>query len=87
MEKVARLARLQLSPEEASRIEKDLNQVLKEFKILDKAKTSNVQPSYQPIPLKNITRKDLVEDSLSRKQAMSNTKNKKKGYFTGPGVV
>lgn len=87
VKKVAELARITLSPQELKRMEKDFNEILKAFAILEKVKTDKVKPSFQPIEIKNVTRKDVVEASLSRKQALANTKNKEKGYFKGPRVI
>ena len=46
-----------------------------------------VEPSFQPVELKNMTREDKVEDSLKQEEALANTKNKKDGYFKGPRAV
>ena len=45
--KVARIARLYLSDKEARKLSKDLNDVLRAFKTLDKANTRSVEPSFQ----------------------------------------
>ncbi|MBL7206711.1 MAG: Asp-tRNA(Asn)/Glu-tRNA(Gln) amidotransferase subunit GatC [Candidatus Aenigmarchaeota archaeon] len=88
MEKVAKLARLNLTESEMKKFSKDLEEILKAFKSLDKVKTDSVKPTIQPIEMENITRDDKIEDSLSQEEALSNVKlNKEKGYFKGPRVV
>ena len=57
------------------------------FKILEKAPVKSVKPSFQTIEIRNVTRKDVVEESLPREKALVNTKNKEKGFFKGPRVV
>jgi len=87
VERVAEIARISLTSQETKRMEKDLNEILKAFRVLERASTKGIKPSFQPIEIKNATRKDEVEDSLPRKKAMANTKNKEKGFFKGPRVV
>ena len=85
VQKVAEVARLNLSEKELEQFQKDLNEILQAFSILEKA--PQAKPSFQPIEIKNATRKDEVEDSLPREKALANTKNKEDGYFKGPKVV
>jgi len=82
--KVARTARLNLTDSEAEKMSKDLLEILNYFRSLSKAKTAGVRPSFQPIEIKNATRKDQVKPSLPRNKALANTKNKKDSYFVGP---
>lgn len=87
VKRVARIARLNLSEKETEKFSKDLESILGAFKDLDKVPTKGVKPSFQPIETKNVLRKDLVEPSLKQEQALSNTKNKDKGFFKGPKVA
>ncbi len=84
---VAYLAKINISASEAKKMEKDLNEILNSFKILDKLDVKKVEPSFQPLPVKDVFREDKIEDSLSQEKALSNTKHKDKGYFKGPRVV
>ena len=85
--KIARIARLYLSENETKKFSKDLNDVLAAFKDLDKAKTKNVEPSFQPLLVKDIFRQDVVEPSISNEEALRNTRHKEKGFFKGPRAV
>ena len=85
--KVAQIARINLTEEEAKKFAKDLQNVLEAFETLKSVDTKGVKPSFQPIEIKNVMRKDEVEKSLTQKQALSNTKNKESGYFKGPKAV
>ncbi|VVB60136.1 Aspartyl/glutamyl-tRNA(Asn/Gln) amidotransferase subunit C [uncultured archaeon] len=87
VEKVAKVARLQLSEAEKKKFEKDMKEILSAFSTLDKAKTDGVEPAFQPIETKNALREDLVEPCLSQEDALSNTKHKENGFFKGPRVV
>lgn len=82
---VASLARLNLSASEVRKFQKDLTEILAAFKTLDEAPTA--EPSFQPIPMENVMREDIVEEPLPRDVAMRNTKHKEKGFFKGPKAV
>ena len=85
--KVAKIARLDLSEKEVYKFSKDFKDILGYFSQLDKVSTIKVEPTFQPLPIKDVLRNDRVERCLSRKEALSNTKNKEGGYFKGPRSV
>lgn len=87
IEKVAAIARLELTEEEKESFAKDLESILKAFSTLDKAKVKDTKPTFQPIEVKNVVREDKIEPSLSQEEALSNSPNKDKGFFKGPKVV
>ena len=58
---VAKLARLGLSQEELNKTGKELSSILDYFKLLDELDTSQIPPTFYPVPLKNIMREDKVE--------------------------
>ena len=83
----ADLAKLNLTDSEINEFLPQLKEILIYFEAISKLNTDNINPSFQPIELKNITRDDQPEKCLTQKQALSNTKNKKDGYFKGPRAV
>ena len=85
VERVAKIARIELSEREKKQLEKDLNDILAAFKVLDDAPTA--EPSFQPIKLGNVMREDEVEKCLTNEEALRNTKHKEKGFFKGPKAV
>jgi len=87
VEKVAQAARLQLTEDEIGEFVPQLKEVLETFSKIDKVDIKGTKPSFQPIPLKNVTREDRSEKCLTQEQALSQTKHKKDGYFMGPKVV
>ena len=87
VEKIAKVARLSLTDAEKAKFEKDINDILKAFSSLDRAKTDGVEPAFQPIETKNALRDDVVEECLSQEEALSNTEHKEDGFFKGPRVV
>jgi aspartyl-tRNA(Asn)/glutamyl-tRNA(Gln) amidotransferase subunit C len=87
IKRVARIARLKLSDQEVRKFSKDMESMLEAFQDLERVPTHGVKPSFQPIETKNVLRKDRVEPSLTQEQALSNSKNKEKGFFKGPKVA
>ena len=85
VEKVAKIARLNLTTDEKERFRKDLNDILAAFKILDEAKADE-KPSFQPYDIKDVLRDDKEDEPLGQK-ALDNTKHKEKGFIKGPRVV
>ena len=85
--KVAANARLNLSEKEINEFLPQLKEILKAFGKLDEIDVKDEKPSFQPLSIENVARKDLVEKCLSQEEALKNTKNKKDGYFMGPKVT
>jgi len=87
IERVLKTAKLSLTESEKKEYSKDMKNILDAFASLDEANVEGVEPAFQPIEVKDRTRKDVVESSLSQKDALANTKNKKDGYFVGPKAI
>jgi aspartyl-tRNA(Asn)/glutamyl-tRNA(Gln) amidotransferase subunit C len=84
IDKLARIARLDLTKEERDKFAKELDSILKAFDIIAKAPTKGVQPATHPVPLKPVGRKDVVAESMSRDEALKNTELKEEGFVKGP---
>ena len=85
--KVAKNARLELTDEEIKEFLPQLKEVLNSFSELEALDTEGVEPSYQPIKIKNRLREDIPKESRSQKDILKNTKHKKEGYFKGPKII
>jgi aspartyl-tRNA(Asn)/glutamyl-tRNA(Gln) amidotransferase subunit C len=85
--KVAKIARLDLSGEEIESFTKELDEIEKAFLLIKEIDTSDTQPSFHAIPIKNKFREDKLEDSFSQETALGNAEQKENGYFKGPKVV
>lgn len=83
---VARSARLNLTQTEAKKYQKELNDILLAFDDLRKIKT-NERPTFHPLDVKDVFRKDEPEKCLPHDTALANTKHKEKGFFKGPRAV
>ena len=87
IEAVAKNARLDLTDSEKEQFEKELKEVLEAFSKLDEVNTDGIQPSMQPVPMKNRTREDEPVPCVTQEEALSLTEHKKDGYFKGPKVI
>lgn len=84
---VAKLARLKLTEEEINRFSKELAEIEKAFSKIKEVDTDKIEPTFQPIEMKNVMREDSPEKSLSQEEALANAGHKEKGFFKGPKVV
>ena len=87
IERVAQNARLNLTKKEIDKFLPELKEVLDFFSKIDELKVDKEEPSFQPLEMKNVLREDKVTKCLTQEEALSNTKNKKDGYFKGPRVL
>lgn len=87
IERVAQNARLNLTKREVEKFLPELKEVLEFFSKLDELNVDKEEPSFQPLEVKNVLREDKVTKCLTQEEALSNTKNKKDGYFKGPKVL
>ena len=87
IKRVAENSRLNLTEYEISEFLPQLKEVLENFELIQKAPTKDLEPSFQPLEIKNITREDKIEKTLSQEDALRNTKHKQNGYFKGPRAI
>ena len=84
---VATNARLTLTDDEVKAFAKQLQEILDTFSKLAEVDTKNTQPSFHPIPVKNVSRADVPGKCLDRDEALALTPHQKNGYFRGPNVL
>jgi aspartyl-tRNA(Asn)/glutamyl-tRNA(Gln) amidotransferase subunit C len=84
---VARLARINLTEEEASAFQKQLDDVLKYVEKLRQADVSHVEAAAHALPIFNVFREDVSRDWFTAEQALSNAPRKANGLFIVPKVV
>lgn len=84
---VAKLAKLSLTEEEKSKLEKQLEETVEYVKGLDEVDTNGVDPTSQVTGLENVTRNDEVKSSLTQDQALSNSKSTHSGFFKVKGIL
>ena len=85
---VARLARINLSEEEANAFQGQLGDVLNYVEKLRQADVSRVEEAAaQALPIFNVFREDAPRDWFTVEQALSNAPRKANGLFIVPKVV
>lgn len=87
IEKVAKLALLDLTEEDKEKFSKQLGDILSYFKKLNDLDTNNVEPTTHAIDLKNVYREDVAKSSLSNEDALKNAEHKEDGYFKAPRIL
>jgi len=84
---VARLARLELTPDELDRATHQLSDMLGHFDDIDALDLSDVEPMNQPVPLVNVLRDDEVQPTLDRDEVMAAAPRHEDGRFWVPPVL
>lgn len=84
--KVAELARLKLSEEEAERFTSQLNDILEFANKLNELDTDYVEPTSHVLPMINVMREDEVRPSLDREKVLKNAPEHQDGMFRVPAV-
>lgn len=84
---VAEVARLKLTEQEIDEFLPQLESVLSAFSKLDEVDVAGVEPSYQPVEIRNALREDEPTECLSQKEALKNSPATEDGYFKGPRAV
>lgn len=85
--KVARLARLDLDPDEIDRATHQLDDMLDHFADIDALDLSDVEPLNQPYPLVNILRDDVERPCLDRDEVMAAAPKSEDGRFWVPPIL
>jgi aspartyl-tRNA(Asn)/glutamyl-tRNA(Gln) amidotransferase subunit C len=87
VERVALLARLQLTPEEVAAMTAELARVVEYVDQLAQVDTTGVEPMAHAIEVSNVVRDDMVTPSLERGDALLNAPNKNEIGFLVPPVL
>jgi aspartyl-tRNA(Asn)/glutamyl-tRNA(Gln) amidotransferase subunit C len=69
--KVAKLARLELTAQEADRFARQLGDMLSHFADIDALVLDDVRPMSQPYALRNVLRDDTVDPGLDRDEVLA----------------
>ena len=85
--KLEKLAKLNLTDLERTEMKGDLEKMLKMVDKLAEVDTSGVEPLVYMHEEKNVLRKDLIDNVLSREEGLKNAPNRVKSYFAVPKVI
>jgi len=84
---VARLARINLTEDEAKTFQKQLDDVLKYVEKLRRLDVTGIEASATAVPVFNVFRDDASSDWFTAEQALSNAPRQANGLFIVPKVV
>jgi aspartyl-tRNA(Asn)/glutamyl-tRNA(Gln) amidotransferase subunit C len=85
--RIARLARIKVTDEEARALEKELSGILDWVKQLDEVDVGNVEPMTRVIPMTLKKREDKVTDGEIPEQVLANAPQREGDFFVVPKVV
>jgi aspartyl-tRNA(Asn)/glutamyl-tRNA(Gln) amidotransferase subunit C len=85
--KVARLARLDLTPQEIERTTAELDGMLEHFADIDALQLDDVTPMTQPYPLENVFREDVIVAGLDRDEVLAAAPAAEHGRFRVPPII
>jgi aspartyl-tRNA(Asn)/glutamyl-tRNA(Gln) amidotransferase subunit C len=87
IEKVALLARLQLTEAELGTMTSELAQIVGYVDQLAEVATEGVEPMAHAVPVTNVFRDDVVADSLPREAALANAPHRDDRGYLVPAVL
>ncbi len=87
IEKVAKLARLELSEEERETFGNQLEQILTYMEQLNRLDTTGVEPTSHAIPIWNVFREDEVKLSFPEKEVLAIAPAEEEGHFKVPRII
>jgi aspartyl-tRNA(Asn)/glutamyl-tRNA(Gln) amidotransferase subunit C len=87
IEKVALLARLQLTGHELSKMTSELAQIVSYVDQLGEVDTDGIEPMAHAIEIANVFRDDAVAESLPREEALANAPHRDERAYLVPAVL
>lgn len=87
VEHVSTLARLALSDDEISRLQKEMGRILEHADRLQAVDTDDIQGTSHVIPMTNVYREDEVGQSLTPEEVVANAPDAAEEFFKVPRIV
>lgn len=84
---VARLARLELSPQEITTLRGELSALLDHVDKVRRLDTSDVEPTAHPLPLSNVLRPDEIRPGLERAEVLAEAPAIEDNRFLVPPIL
>lgn len=86
--RIAALAKIAVTSEEAEKLAKELGDILEYVRQLESVDTTGLEPTYQVTGLTNITRQDeLINYGTTREDLLKNAPRKQGGQIEVPKVL
>ena len=87
VEKVAKLARLDVSPAEKEAFARQLSQILTHVETLKQFETKGIEPTATVLGQVNVFRADVVRPSLPVEKALANAPEREADGFSVPKII
>ncbi|MEM9538994.1 MAG: Asp-tRNA(Asn)/Glu-tRNA(Gln) amidotransferase subunit GatC [Cyanobacteria bacterium P01_E01_bin.42] len=87
VQKVAHLARLELTEAEEESFTRQLSSILEYFEQLSELDTNNIEPTTRAIKTSNITRPDTLNPSLEQEEMLSAAPDRSDRFFQVPQIL
>jgi aspartyl-tRNA(Asn)/glutamyl-tRNA(Gln) amidotransferase subunit C len=87
VEYVARLARLQLGPDEVEAYTGQIDKILEYMESLNSLNTDSVEPTSHPVPVACIMRDDAVKPSFEAEESVANAPARIDTFFKVPPII
>ena len=84
---IAKLAKLELTEEEAQQFSLQLSKALNYFEQISGVETRGVEPMITPSEIESIWREDVAHKDISTEELVQNAPHKTGNLFTVPPVV
>ncbi|MDO5088338.1 MAG: Asp-tRNA(Asn)/Glu-tRNA(Gln) amidotransferase subunit GatC [Leptotrichiaceae bacterium] len=85
--KIAKLSKLEFEENEIEKFRTDLNKILEHMEELNNVDTSNVEPLFNVLDLKDRLREDKVKESRIKKELLENAPEKDGDFIIVPKIV
>lgn len=85
--RIARLARIKITDQEAAGLESELSAILDWVEQLDEVDTHGVEPMTRVVPISLKQREDIVKDGEKADEIVANAPMREDGFFVVPKVV
>lgn len=87
LQHIAKLSRLEIKPKKEESLATQLSETASYIDVLSQLNTKDVAPTFQTNHLKNVTRPDEIQDSLSQAEALSQASDTYNGYFKTKATI
>ncbi|MGO3886105.1 MAG: Asp-tRNA(Asn)/Glu-tRNA(Gln) amidotransferase subunit GatC [Mycetocola sp.] len=84
---LAALSRIDLHDDEVASLTTELGQIVESIAKVQEVATPDVVATSHPIPLQNVTRPDVVGETLTQEQALQNAPDSHDGRFRVPAIL
>ena len=85
--KLAKLARIEMTPDELDHLSTQLAQILDSVARVSEVAKEDIKPTSHAIEMKNVFRKDEVKPSLTPSEALSGAPAQEDGRFRVPQIL